>query len=918
MAGVLIGQDAVDELERQLGRTPTDIERQIAMEEGYRPTVGKDNDGRAIIGFGQTGDFKNQTLDKVANIFEKRTQRLIPNYNMLPDFVKNRAFDATYRGTLGQSPMTVDLMNMGQYGDAADEFLDNQEYRDAVLSGSGVAARMERTADAFREYGNQDNKQVVPQMATSNKVDPRLLYEQRLAEAKQAQQRADLNRLQSVHPIDMNGGQVDPRGFTQVVPQITASPNQQSNNGFLSPAAQAAIAQTQGDPRNRTTNRSNVAPATIPLINSNANIMRNRTHNRASVAPATIQQQSTGSLSPAAQAAIAQVQNAPAQKVPSLGDTIDPHKKKGITPYTFMPSVSSIFVDPIFDSAAETAKKFGGQVGGVVDNITAGASAYGDMVAGAIDNTLNNTSGIASGFAEGFSNSDTPTTVAPIQQKPPVTNQQQALLSGNNDTLAPVIPPADVAEQLKVLKAKEDANPEGESRQGPVPGNRKQPVPPIPETLASITRKAGEEFDSQQTGSSDASSYSPDGSIKDGNGDEVIQTEEEKERNKGIFDKASELFGDIFTSADLKRMVLYTVGGLITGGSMEGSFKWAGMQVMKENGINEQNQATRDAAALATRERKEAVQEATLTRARETFIANKVDEFKLEKKQKHDIKVAADLADYNLGVKRITEGAKAPDGLKLKGVNYEVQGKWSGDAWINTSNKTVAGVKPGQKFPSTTSKWNSSLHDPSSSGMRDRFVKIAEDLQDGTEDADGKPNTLGDSAVNSYSKFRAWVDEKAKDQGYYLDLNDPLAEQVYRISVKQAIDANAGKKSGKAGGMVTPESFFDGSLIRGYLGGQGADVESLFTDINRKPINVKTNDRLIGDIELHRKKMQQRSGGNYTTAQATHNFWTAWNNTEGTGITDDQRNTYNKGAGPNVSGFSKFVREYTIKDAAKQ
>jgi hypothetical protein len=442
------------------------------------------------------------------------------------------------------------------------------------------------------------------------------------------------------------------------------------------------------------------------------------------------------------------------------------------------------------------------------------------------------------------------------------------------------------------------------------------PVPPIPETIEEYMLRVSKEYDDSLTGTPDNSSVDTDsGIVKDGNG-KIVNIP--PDQVKGIFGKASELFGDIFTSADLKRMVLYTVGGMITGGSMEGSFKWAGMQVMKENGINEQNQATKDAAALLAKERKEATQLATATRAKETYMASKVADFKLLKKQEYDMEVAKRLADYNLGLKRITENAKAPDGLKVNGVNYEVQGRWSGDAWINTSTKTIAGVKPGQKFPPKTKKWNGSLHDPSSSGMRDRFVKIAEDLQDGTEDADGKPNTLGDSAVNSYSKFRAWVDEKAKDQGYYLDLNDPLAEQVYRISVKQAIDANAGKKSGKAGGMVTPESFFDGSLIRGYLGGQGADVNSLFTDGNGKPINVKTNDRLIGDIELHRKRMQKRFGGNYTTAQATHNFWTAWNNTDGKGISDDQRDDYNNGAGSNVSGFSKFVREYTLKDAAKQ
>ena len=875
MAGILHGQAAVDELEKQLGRKPTAIETQIAMEEGYSKKTYRDTNNVLTSGWGQTGNNMGVPLDKVAAKYESRTQKLIPAYNTLPDFVKNRAFDATYRGTLGQSPMTVDLMNAGQYGDAADEFLNNQEYRDAVLSGSGVAKRMEKTADAFRVYGNQDTKQVVPQMATSNNTS---VYQPTIDWWKKVQQEDKL-RQQKKNPVPMHGGQTDPRGVPIMDPeeslmQQSVVPSMPSNEGhWLQSNSRMAVAEAK---------KQSVLEA------------RNRID------------MNGGQVDP----------RDPNQIVPQITVNNSAPNKRG---FNFRDNATINGTSVPVNSSRGPNNPY------ISDEDRAAEAAIEDLAQKQA--TLN-----------AKKNSNNPRITSTVAAQKAVDEAQKVVddnaaskLSTTGAPALKILPtqPMGAMELAAIDQARENANPEGESRQGPVPGNRKQPVPPEEETLESITKKAGAEFDDQQTGSPDKSSYSPDGSLKDGEGNEVAQTKEEKERNKGIFDKASELFGDIFTAADLKRMVLYTVGGMITGGSIEGSFQWAAGKIMEENGIDKQNQLVKDAAddadasrikaaALATTERKEAAEVATAARARETYIANKVDEFKLGKKRAYDIEVAGALADYNLGVKKIAANAKAPDGLKVNGVNYEVQGRWSGDAWINASNKTIAGVKPGQKFPSKTKKWNGSLHDPSSSGMRDRFVKIAEDLQDGTEDADGKPNTLGDSAVNSYSKFRAWVDEKAEDQGYYLDLNDPLAEQVYRISVKQAIDANAGKKSGKAGGMVTPESFYDGSLIRGYLGGQGADVESLFTDINRKPINVKTNDRLIGDIELHRKNMKKRFGGDYTTAQATHNFWTAWNNTDGKGITDDQRDAYNNNAGSNVSGFSKFVREYTLKDAAKQ
>ena len=59
-----------------------------------------------------------------------------------------------YRGSLVQSPRTRKLINQGKLKEAADEFLNNDEYRDAVKrKRSGIRESMENVAKALREEG---------------------------------------------------------------------------------------------------------------------------------------------------------------------------------------------------------------------------------------------------------------------------------------------------------------------------------------------------------------------------------------------------------------------------------------------------------------------------------------------------------------------------------------------------------------------------------------------------------------------------------------------------------------------------------------------------------------------------------------------------------------------------------------------
>lgn len=75
----------------------------------------------------------------------------IPAYTSFPEEVQNAMFSSWYRGSLSGSPKTLSLINEGKFREAADEFLDNDEYRNAnELGRPGIRKRMKNTSDLIR------------------------------------------------------------------------------------------------------------------------------------------------------------------------------------------------------------------------------------------------------------------------------------------------------------------------------------------------------------------------------------------------------------------------------------------------------------------------------------------------------------------------------------------------------------------------------------------------------------------------------------------------------------------------------------------------------------------------------------------------------------------------------------------------
>ena len=153
---VLYGMDAVKKVEEMEGRKLSFPEMTVVMEEGFVNKPYKDTKGITTYGVGQTGEWMDKPFSAAYAAHEDDVRNLIPDYDYYSDDIKAALMSAAYRGDLQQSPKFRKLFIEGNYEAAADEFLDNEDYRTSKKEGTGVADRMERIADAIRNYQNEE------------------------------------------------------------------------------------------------------------------------------------------------------------------------------------------------------------------------------------------------------------------------------------------------------------------------------------------------------------------------------------------------------------------------------------------------------------------------------------------------------------------------------------------------------------------------------------------------------------------------------------------------------------------------------------------------------------------------------------------------------------------------------------------
>jgi GH24 family phage-related lysozyme (muramidase) len=142
--------------------------KRVKEEEGkpfLEATIATEGEKNYTIGYGRSSENikkgdkitleqANQYLEEDVNIRIKEIQNAIPNFNNFSENLQLALFYEWYRGSLVQSPRTRKLINQGKLKEAADEFLNNDEYRDAVKrKRSGIRESMENVAKALREEG---------------------------------------------------------------------------------------------------------------------------------------------------------------------------------------------------------------------------------------------------------------------------------------------------------------------------------------------------------------------------------------------------------------------------------------------------------------------------------------------------------------------------------------------------------------------------------------------------------------------------------------------------------------------------------------------------------------------------------------------------------------------------------------------
>jgi len=154
MSTRLHGADAVAKARELLGRPLSASEAHIASVEGYSLETYDDTKGVKTVGFGQTGEFSGMPFDEVVASFENRTRGIIPAYDTLPEALRLRLLDSTYRGGISGSTDTLAHVNAGRWQDAATEFLDHDDFRESQAGNGAIAGRMQSTSDAMQTYGD--------------------------------------------------------------------------------------------------------------------------------------------------------------------------------------------------------------------------------------------------------------------------------------------------------------------------------------------------------------------------------------------------------------------------------------------------------------------------------------------------------------------------------------------------------------------------------------------------------------------------------------------------------------------------------------------------------------------------------------------------------------------------------------------
>ena len=153
MKDIYQGDAAVATALQKYGSDITPAMVGLIKEEGFADGVYKDHKGNKTSGVGQTGQYLDMPFPEVYAKKKEELRAMVGDLDMLPGYLQEALVSSHYRGTLGGSPKALKLIKAGKYEAAAEEYLDSDEYREAVEKGLGTAGRFEREAAAIRKAG---------------------------------------------------------------------------------------------------------------------------------------------------------------------------------------------------------------------------------------------------------------------------------------------------------------------------------------------------------------------------------------------------------------------------------------------------------------------------------------------------------------------------------------------------------------------------------------------------------------------------------------------------------------------------------------------------------------------------------------------------------------------------------------------
>ena len=149
----------------------------IRQAEGLRLEPYKDTKGYDTVGYGhllidgRTGNISVDRIDKEdaekllqqdIEVRLKEVNALLPDFKNFPEDAQQAIFSEYYRGSIGQSDVTRALINKRRYKDAAKEFLNNDEYKEAKKNGKlgGITKRFEAVSKALMKMAEEKKEEV--------------------------------------------------------------------------------------------------------------------------------------------------------------------------------------------------------------------------------------------------------------------------------------------------------------------------------------------------------------------------------------------------------------------------------------------------------------------------------------------------------------------------------------------------------------------------------------------------------------------------------------------------------------------------------------------------------------------------------------------------------------------------------------